>query len=157
MSAQDLLDLAQNGSSYAEQLGAIDERLRPYAREGVALHEGDGRSVFGGDGPEFEGAESFWFIAAVDLADVPHLDALPTEGHLRFYWDPEFAEYGRMDFVAASRVAYERGPAPEVPGGIRLRGLRMPIVGAIDDGLDEGAYDALERRFDRVMGIMQCS
>jgi len=148
MSAQDLLDLAQNGGTYDEQLNAIDERLRPYAREGVVLHEGDGRSVFGGEGPPFEGAESFWFIAAVELADVPHLDPLPSEGHLRFYWDDRFSEYERMDFVVASRVAYEPGPAPEVPGGIPLSGLRMPIVGAIDDGLDEDAYDAL----DEIMG-----
>jgi uncharacterized protein YwqG len=143
MSAQDLLEIARSGAPYDTQLEAIDERLRPFAREGVVLHHGDGRSVFGGDGPKFEGAEDFWFIAAVDLADVPHLDPLPEEGHLRFYWDDRVAEYERMDFVAATRVAHVPGPAPEVPGGIALSGLRMPIVGAVDE-LDDTAYDALD-------------
>ena len=100
---------------------AIDERLRPFAREGVVLHErATGRSVFGGDGPKFEGAESFWFIAAVDLAEVPHLDPLPSEGHLRFYWDTEFADYDRMDFVVASRVALRaRARRPRFPAASR--------------------------------------
>jgi uncharacterized protein YwqG len=143
MSAQDLLEIARSGAPYDEQLSAIDERLRPYAREGVVLQPGEGRSVFGGEGPEFQGAEDFWFIAAVDLADIPHLDPLPEDGHLRFYWDDRVAEYDRMDFVAATRVAYEPGPAPEVRGGTALCGLRMPIVGAVAE-LDDDASDALD-------------
>ena len=86
----------------------------------VALREhGEGRSRFGGDGPALPGLT---FIAALDLAELPHLDPLPASGTLRFYWNLEFLELERMDFVVASRVLHDPGPAPEIANGTPLAG-----------------------------------
>jgi hypothetical protein len=94
MSAQDLLDTA------------------------IVLHpEGDGRSRFGGTGPEVPGLD---FIAAVDLAEMPRLRPLPEAGTLLFYWDFEFFERERTDWVVAARVVH--APTAELTGGTPLAG-----------------------------------
>src|SRR3954470_18486971 len=94
MSAQDLLEVA------------------------IVLHEeGEGRSRFGGTGPEVSGLD---FIAAVDLAEMPRLRPLPEAGTLLFYWDFEFFERERMDWVVSARVVHD--PRPELSGGTALAG-----------------------------------
>jgi hypothetical protein len=94
MSAQDLLEVA------------------------IVLHEeGEGRSRFGGTGPEVPGLD---FIAAVDLAEMPRLRPLPEAGALLFYWDFEFFERERMDWVVSARVVHT--PTAQLSGGAALTG-----------------------------------
>ena len=144
MSAQDLLDLAQNGGSYDEQLAAIDERLRPFAREGVALRSGDGRASSAatarssrapsrsGSSPRSTSPTSRTWTRCpprATCASTGTPSSPSTSGWTS--WSP-----------AASR--YEPGPAPEVTGGTALCGLQMPIVGALlDDAIDDEILDAL--------------
>ena len=76
------------------------------------------------------------FIAAVDLTEMPHLDPLPASGTLRFYWNLEFHELERMDFVVASRVLHDDGPPPEVPSG-------TPLAGQLGTGGDDFPHQLL--------------
>ena len=148
MSAQNLLDLARSGASFEEQSAALPELLHPLLVPGIVLRgEGAGRSVFGGDGPVLNDAPNLTFVAAVDLAEVPHLDPLPRAGTLRFYWDFEFYDRPGMDFVVASRVLHDPGPPPEVPGGTPLTGLAIPIVSNFG-GLSRDEFDQVEAVLD---------
>ncbi len=89
----------------------------------IALREeGEGRSRFGGDGPLLADAPELTFIASIDLSELPRLDPLPAAGTLRFYWNLEFHELERMDFVVASRVVYDPEPAPQPRSGTPLAG-----------------------------------
>ena len=96
----------------------------------IALREeGAGRSRFGGDGPVLADAPQLTFIAALDLSELPRLEPLPPAGTLRFYWNLAFDELERMDFVVASRVLHDPGPAPANPTG-------TPLAGTLDSGDD---------------------
>src|SRR6478735_1767988 len=98
--------------------------------ECIALREeGEGRSRFGGDGPPVADAPELTFIASIDLSELPRVEPLPAEGTLRFYWNLEFHELERMDFVVASRVVYDPEPAPRTPSG-------TPLAGTLTSGGD---------------------
>ena len=98
--------------------------------ECIALREeGEGRSRFGGDGPPLAAGPELTFIASIDLSELPRVEPLPAEGTLRFYWNLEFHELERMDFVVASRVVYEPETTSQPASG-------TPLAGTLDDGED---------------------
>jgi hypothetical protein len=133
VTAEQLLDLARAGAPLHEQRAALPAPLRPLAHDAILLREeGDGSSRYGGDGPP---QPDLTFVAALDLADLPHLDPLPASGTLSFYYDFELGVSKPFDFVAYTKVAYQAGP-PQVDGGTPLTGLLMPIIGG-DEVPDE--------------------
>lgn len=160
-----LVELAKSGASLEAQRDALADylgrrRVSPptvdavlaQTRDGIALFESPGadrRSRLGGDGllppgeewPRNRDGKPLTFIAALDFAELPHLDPLPREGTLLVYWDEQFFEVEPMDFVAATRVLHtpaaaelEEHAPPEgssTMDAIPLRGFRMPLPGSM--------------------------
>ena len=80
------------------------------------------------------------FIAALDLAELPHLAPLPPDGTLLIYWDHDFHDGSTIDFVAGTRVVHAPAGSeldelepPQAAWGsfdrIPLKGLLVPIAG----------------------------
>ncbi len=155
-----LVELAAQSAPFAQQREALLALLlargvtrstvnivKEHVKEGVVLKRSDAaRSRLGGPGllppdamwPSNPNGYPMTLIAAIDLAELPHVAPLPQEGTLLLYWDsvdptPENPlEAGRVFWIPASTEAMEV-PAP--PGlttefaSIRVRGQRTAIVG----------------------------
>lgn len=153
--------LAEQRDAIAQILserGVSEETVRravEWARDGIALFERDDagglKSRLGGEPllPEAEewpkdpGGRPLGFIALVDLSELPDLEPLPSDGTLLVFWDHQFFELDKMDFVAATRVFHLEPGAPSTThdppdahdafGPIPLSGHLMPILGELDD------------------------
>jgi len=131
-------------------LESIETVLR-HTRDGLALRRGtDGAQTRLGGPPVLPAGErwptaadgdKFTFVGALDFAELPRMDPLPTEGTLALYWNREWGGKGegKMDFVAATRAFYlepgDRTSEPKPPANTPqitykpLRGAAMPIAG----------------------------
>ena len=183
---QHLFELARSAATLEEQTDALaaylrgrgisDDGVRTIVAEtlpGVALfEEGDAsqRSRLGGAGllpageswPRDPDGHPMTFIAAIDFSEMPTLEPLPSEGVLLIYWDHNYFELERMDFVTATRVFYcEPGldltwhtPPESSPafGPTPLRGFIMPIAGeARDLEVPEADEDPIYEAFDSLL------
>ncbi len=179
MEAQALIDLAREGAPLERQREALGEFLRASGvsaagadavlartRDGVGLFPGNGKSRLGGEPllPPGEGwphapdGRHLDFIAALDFGDLPDLDPLPASGLLLVYWDTEFHELERMDFVAATRVfflpdggavAADRPKDVEPLEAVSVEGFLMPLNGEADrvdapDADEDVLYEAAD-------------
>ena len=91
--------------------------------------------------PTAADGDKFTFVGALDFAELPRMDPLPTDGMLALYWNREWGGKGegKRDFVAATRAFYlkpgdsatePKAPAKTLPITYRpLRGAAMPIAG----------------------------
>lgn len=164
MTGEDLRALAESGASLHEQrsalASALAERgvgratvaaLMDHVRDGIVLRRADGerRTHIGGHGllpageewPHDPNGRPLTFIAALDLAEFPPMEPLPTDGTLLFYWDFMFHELAAMDFVEATRVYWvpvgeELREVPQPDGSdfhelelLPLGGVAMPVAG----------------------------
>ncbi len=154
MTPEDLLALAERGAPLSQQRDGLTRALAAQhvspdgiaavldrVRDAVVLRAGGGgRSRFGGPGllpvgetwPIDPRGVPLSLIAAVDLDELPDLDPLPRDGWLLFYWDFEFFELERMDWLVSSRVfwvppngALEQ---PANPGGSAAPSEPVPLL-----------------------------
>jgi Domain of unknown function (DUF1963) len=113
---------------------AIDTVFR-HTRDGIALRPGrEGAQTRLGGPPLLPAGEKwptaadgdkFTFVGALDFAELPRMEPLPTEGTLALYWNREWGGKGegKMDFVAATRAFYlttdDRTSDPKAPAQTR--------------------------------------
>ena len=184
MTPDDLLRLAREGAPLDRQRSALAEVLSAaglsserteaalaHARDAVALLEqdGGGRGRLGGQAllppgepwPRDRDGRQLGFIAAIDLGELPGLAPLPDSGLLLVYWDFEFHDLDRMDFVESTRVwlvddpetaVAQDPPAPEEPRqAIALTGAVMPVLGElekVDEAIGDGEHDDEDAWYD---------
>jgi uncharacterized protein YwqG len=164
--AEELLRLAREGVPLERQREALAEMLAArgvspagvkaaFRRvvDGIALlEEGqpDAATRLGGQPllpagtawPRDPDGRPLTFIAAIDFAELPDLDPLPTDGTLLVFWNHAFFEMERMDFVAATKVFYlpaggaveaHDPPDPDYAfGPVPLVGFPIPVLGELD-------------------------
>jgi len=131
-------------------LETIDIVLR-HTRDGIALRQGTegARTRLGGPPllpkgekwPTAADGDKLTFVGALDFAELPRMDPLPSEGILALYWNRDWGGKGegKKDFVAATRAFYLKpgdptsepeAPAQTLPITYKpLRGAAMPIAG----------------------------